>query len=126
MLCWPCDLIVAADNAEFSDPTLRMGLVGVEYHAHTWELGARKAKEFLFTSQSIDAVTAERLGMVNRVVPLADLDAETMALARTIAEQDAFALLQAKRAINQTLDIQGFQTALQSIFDLHEVGHGAV
>ncbi|HEX5585795.1 MAG TPA: enoyl-CoA hydratase-related protein, partial [Acidimicrobiia bacterium] len=48
MLCWPCDLIIAADNAEFSDPTARMGLAGVEYMAHTWEFGARKAKELLF------------------------------------------------------------------------------
>src|SRR5487761_1351263 len=42
MLCWPCDLIIAADNAEFSDPVVKMGIGGVEYHGHTWELGARK------------------------------------------------------------------------------------
>jgi enoyl-CoA hydratase/carnithine racemase len=125
MLCWPCDLIIAAENAEFSDPVIRMGIGGVEYHGHTWEFGARKAKELLFTGHSIDAVTAERLGMVNRVVPLADLDKEVMALAEEIAQQDAFALLQAKRAVNQTLDVQGFQTALQSVFDIHSVGHGA-
>jgi enoyl-CoA hydratase len=124
MLCWPCDLIIAADNAEFSDPVARMGLVGVEYHAHTWEVGARKAKEMLFTGRPFDAVTAERLGMVNRVVPLADLDREVMALAHEIAEQDPFAMLQVKRAVNQTLDIQGFQTTLQAVFDLHEMGHG--
>src|SRR5947209_4373601 len=39
MLCWPCDLIIAADDAEFSDPTARMGLAGVEYMAHAWEFG---------------------------------------------------------------------------------------
>ncbi|MXW89970.1 MAG: enoyl-CoA hydratase, partial [Acidimicrobiaceae bacterium] len=50
MLCWPCDLIIAADNAMFSDPVARMGIGGVEYHGHTWELGPRKAKEMLFTA----------------------------------------------------------------------------
>ncbi len=127
MLCWPCDLIVAADNAEFSDPVAGgLGIGGVEYHGHTWEFGARKAKELLFTGRTIDAYKAEQIGMVNRVVPLADLENETMALALEIAEQDPFALLQAKRAVNQTLDIMGFQTALQSVFDIHEMGHGAM
>ncbi|MDT5118042.1 MAG: enoyl-CoA hydratase, partial [Mycobacterium sp.] len=52
MLCWPCDLIVAADNAQFSDPVGLLGIMGIEYHAHTWEFGARKAKEMLFTAGS--------------------------------------------------------------------------
>ncbi|TMK56620.1 MAG: enoyl-CoA hydratase [Actinobacteria bacterium] len=125
MLCWPCDIIIAADNAEFSDPVLRLGVAGVEYHAHPWEFGARKAKELLFTGRPITADVAERLGMVNRVVPLADLEDEARALAHEIAQQDPFALMQAKRAVNQTLDVMGFQTALQSAFDIHELGHGA-
>ena len=60
LLCWPCDLIVAADNAEFSDPVVYMGIGGVEYHGHTWELGARKAKELLFTAKPIDAFMPSR------------------------------------------------------------------
>jgi len=124
MLCWPCDLIVAADNARFSDPVVRMGIGGVEYHAHTWEVGARKAKEMLFTAQPITAQQALELGMVNRVVPLDDLLSETMDLASQIAEMHPFALAQAKRAVNQTLDIQGFYSALQSVFDIHQTGHG--
>ncbi|MEZ5168555.1 MAG: enoyl-CoA hydratase [Acidimicrobiales bacterium] len=124
MLCWPCDLIIAADNAAFSDPVLRMGIGGVEYHGHTWEIGPRKAKEMLFTARKFSADEAERLGMVNRVVPLADLMDETMTLAREIAEMHPFALTQAKRIVNQTQDIQGFYTALQSGFDMHTVGHG--
>jgi hypothetical protein len=44
MLCWPCDLIVAADNAQFSDPVALMGIMGVEYHAHTWELGPQQGQ----------------------------------------------------------------------------------
>lgn len=124
MLCWPCDLIIAADNAKFSDPVLRMGIGGVEYHGHTWEIGPRKAKEMLFTARKFSAEEAEKLGMVNRVVPLDDLLDETMTLAREIAEMHPFALTQAKRIVNQTVDIQGFYTALQSGFDMHTVGHG--
>lgn len=124
LLCWPCDLIVAADNAEFSDPVVFMGIGGVEYHGHTWELGPRKAKEILFTGRAVTAVEAEQVGMVNRVVPLADLETATMDLARQIAQMHPFALRQAKRAVNQTLDIQGFYAAIQSVFDIHHTGHG--
>jgi enoyl-CoA hydratase/carnithine racemase len=62
--------------------------------------------------------------MVNRVVPRADLDAETRALAEQIATMPPFALRQAKRAVNQTLDVQGFYAAIQSVFDIHQTGHG--
>jgi enoyl-CoA hydratase/carnithine racemase len=62
--------------------------------------------------------------MVNRVVPLADLETATMELARQIAQMHPFALRQAKRAVNQTLDIQGFYAAIQSVFDIHHTGHG--
>ena len=69
LLCWPCDLIIAADNAKFSDPVVSMGIGGVEYHGHTWEWGARKAKEMLFTGRAMTAQEAEAIGMVTRVVP---------------------------------------------------------
>ena len=124
MLCWPCDLIIAADNAQFSDPVVRMGIGGVEYHGHTWELGPRKAKEILFTGRAVTADEAEKVGMVNRVVPLEELNGATMELAKQIAEMHPFALRQAKRAVNQTLDVQGFYAAVQSVFDIHETGHG--
>ena len=124
MLVWPCDLIVAADNARFSDPVVSMGIGGVEYHAHTWEFGARKAKEILFTSSFIDAPTALQLGMVNRVVALDDLDSEVLALAENIARKPAFGLAMAKRAVNRTQDIMGFQSSLEAAFDMHQLGHG--
>ena len=123
MLCWPCDLIVAADNASFSDPVLAMGICGVEFHAHTWELGARKAKELLFTGDAITAQQAEQLGMVNKVVPLDQLVPTTLALAQRIARQDAFSLRMAKRAVNRTLDIQGFTSSIDAIMDMHHFGH---
>ncbi|MEV4235546.1 enoyl-CoA hydratase [Nocardia sp. NPDC049737] len=124
LLCWPCDLIVAAEDALFSDPVVLMGIGGVEYHGHTWELGPRKAKEILFTGRPVTAREAEQVGMVNKVVARAELDAQTTALATQIAEMPPFGLRQAKRAVNQTLDIQGFYAAIQSVFDVHQTGHG--
>ncbi|MGI5330176.1 enoyl-CoA hydratase [Actinomadura nitritigenes] len=124
MLCWPCDLIVAAENAQFSDPVVHMGIGGVEYHGHTWELGPRKAKEILFTGRPVTADEAEKVGMVNRVVPLDELEATAMELAGRIAQMHPFALRQAKRAVNQTLDVQGFYAAIQAVFDVHQTGHG--
>ena len=124
LLCWPMDIIIAADNAKFSDPVVRMGIGGVEYHGHTWEVGARKAKEWLFTASTFTAEQAEKMGMVNHVVPLDDLRTFTMKMADQIAQMNAFALAQAKRAVNQTQDIQGFYTAVQSAFDIHQTGHG--
>jgi enoyl-CoA hydratase len=86
LLAWPCDLIVAAENAEFSDPVVFLGIGGVEYHGHAWELGPRKAKEILFTGRAVTAREAEQTGMVNRVVELDRLQDETMDLARHIAQ----------------------------------------
>ena len=123
MLCWPCDLIIAAENAEFSDPVVFLGICGVEMHAHTWELGPRKAKELLFTGSSITAAEAEQLGMVNKVVPLDELIPATMEMAKRIARVDPFALRMAKRAVNHTLDIQGYSAAIDSCFDIHHFGH---
>ena len=124
LLCWPCDLIIAADDAQFSDPVVLMGIGGVEYHGHTWELGPRKAKEILFTGRAMTAEEVMSTGMVNRVVLRDELDAETRALAEQIAKMPPFALRQAKRAVNQTLDVQGFYAAIQSVFDIHQTGHG--
>lgn len=124
LLAWPCDLIVASDDAKFSDPVALMGIGGVEYHAHTWELGPRLAKEILFTGRSVTAEEAFRVGMVNRVVPLAELGTATRELALQIARMHPFALRMAKRAVDQTLDIQGFTAAVQSVFDIHQLGHG--
>jgi enoyl-CoA hydratase len=123
MLAWPMDLIVAADDARFSDPVARMGIGGVEYHGHAWEFGARKAKEMLFTAGWIDAAEAHRLGMVNRIVPRDELDEATFALAAQIAEMHPHAMRMAKRSVNATLDAMGQHSALAHGFDLHSLGH---
>jgi len=123
MLVWVCDLIVAADDAEFSDPVVAFGLNGHEYFVHPWEVGARQAKEMLFTGDAISAGRAYQLGMVNQVVPATDLTATTRALAERIAARPTMGLKLAKQAVNQTLDAQGQWAAIQAAFSLHELGH---
>lgn len=123
MLVWPCDIVVAADDAAFIDNTVSMGVSGAEFFNHPWELGARKAKEMLFTSGIITAEDAFRLGMVNHVVPRDDLSRFTMQLAVTIAEKPLFALKLAKEAVNAAQDAQGRVTAMQTSFALHQLCH---
>lgn len=123
MLLWVADVIVAADDALFSDPVVAMGVNGVEYFAHPWEWGARKAKELLFTGDWVTAAEAHRLGMVNHVVPAAELREFTLALARRIAERPSFALKLAKESVNQTLEAQGQWTALRAAFSIQHLAH---
>ncbi len=123
MLVWPMDLIVASDDAQFSDVVVAMGIVGVEYFAHPWEVGPRKAKEMLFTGRPISAEEARMLGMVNQVVPRAELAARTVELAKEIATKPAFALKSVKQAVNAAEDGQGRQTAFLTAFALHHLNH---
>lgn len=123
MLAWSCDLIVASDDAVFADPTVRMGVPGVEYFAHPWQMGARQAKEFLFLGERIGAADALRLGMVNRVVAREELESTTRGLAGRIATMPAFGLALSKRAVNQCEDLMGLQAGIDSTFGLHHVGH---
>ena len=123
MLMWVCDLVVASEDATFSDPVVAFGVNGVEYFAHPWELGVRKAKEMLFTGEAIDAAEARMLGMVNRVVPREKLEAETLALAEKIASRPSMGLKLAKQSVNQAQDAQGFWTALQAAMSLQQLGH---
>ena len=123
MLVWVCDLIVAADDATFSDPVVAFGVNGVEYFGHPWEFGVRKAKELLFTGGTIGAEEARQLGMVNRVVPRAELKSHTLALAQRIAQRPAMGLRLAKQSVNQAQDAQGFWSALQSAMSLQQLGH---
>jgi enoyl-CoA hydratase len=123
MLCWPMDLIVAADDARFSDPVARMGIGGVEYQGHGWEWGARKAKEMLFTGGWMGVEEAKSLGMVNRIVPRDELDQKTFELAVQIAQMAPHAMRMAKRSINAMLDAQGMHSALDYAFQSHSLGH---
>jgi len=123
MLAWVCDLIVASDDAFFADPVVRMGIPGVEYFAHPWMLGPRFAKEALFTGERFSAQRGYELGMVNRVVPRAELAETTFALADKIAAMPPFGLALAKRAVNQCEDLMGMRPGMDSAFGLHHVAH---
>jgi enoyl-CoA hydratase len=123
MLAWVCDLIVASDDAFFSDPVVRMGIPGVEYFAHPWVMGPRAAKELLFTGDRFDAERARELGMVNRVVPRGDLEDEVAAIAERIAAMPQFGLALTKKAVNQAEDQMGMRTGMDSIFGLHHFAH---
>ena len=123
MLAWVCDLIVAADDAFFADPVVRMGIPGVEYFAHPWMLGPRFAKEVLFTGGRFDAQRAYQVGMVNRVVPRAELAGATFALAEQVATMPPFGLTLAKRAVNQCEDQMGLRPGMEAVFGLHHLAH---
>ncbi|MBI1330242.1 MAG: enoyl-CoA hydratase [Alphaproteobacteria bacterium] len=123
MLAWPSDIIIAADDAVFEDVTLMLGIPGVELFAHPWELGPRKAKEMLFAGAQIGAEEARQMGMVNRVVPRANLESATLELAQQIALRPSFALRLAKLAVNNTQDAQGRPAALTAAFAMHHIGH---
>jgi enoyl-CoA hydratase len=122
-LAWACDLIVAADDAFFSDPVLKMGIPGVEYFAHAFALNPRVAKELLFTGDRLDAARALGLGMVNRVVPRAQLESETLSLAKRIGEMPRFALALAKQAVNQAEDKMGLRESMDAAYALHQLAH---
>ncbi|MFZ3033293.1 MAG: enoyl-CoA hydratase [Parvibaculum sp.] len=123
MLVWPCDIIVAADDAAFLDNTVAMGVGGAEFFNHPWELGVRKAKELLFTADWLTAAEAEKLGMVNHVVPRYELTTFTLTLAEKIATKPLFALKLAKEAVNAAQDAQGRSSAMQTAFALHQLAH---
>jgi enoyl-CoA hydratase len=123
MLAWVCDLIVAAEDAFFADPVLRMGIPGVEYFAHPWALGPRFAREVLFTGDRFSALRAYEIGMVHRVVPRADLEPAVIALAERVAAMPAFGLALAKRALNQCEDLMGMRAGMDAVFGLHHLAH---
>jgi enoyl-CoA hydratase len=123
MLAWVCDLIVAAEDAFFADPVVRMGIPGVEYFAHPWVLGPRAAKEILFTGDRFTARRAYEWGMVNRVVPRSELQNTVDALAARIAEMPRFGLALAKKAVNQSEDQMGLRAGMDSVFGLHHLAH---
>jgi enoyl-CoA hydratase len=123
MLAWCCDLIIAADDAFFSDPVLRMGAPGVEFLAHPWQMGPRFAKEFLFLGERIDAYRARELGMLNRVVPRAELERVTLDVAERISRMPRMALTLTKKAINFAEDAMGLRVGMDYTFALHQLAH---
>ena len=123
MLAWVCDLIVATDDAYFSDPVVRMGIPGVEYFAHPYELNPRIAKEFLFTGNKMDAERAYQMGMVNQISTRESLIDDVTALATKIAAMPRLGLALTKQAINNVEDLQGKRSAMEAAFAWHHFTH---
>jgi enoyl-CoA hydratase len=123
MLAWVCDLIIASDDAFFQDPVVRMGIPGVEYFAHAHELNPRIAKEFLFLGDRMSAERAYQMGMVNRVVPREQLEAQTLEIAERMAKQPRLGLALTKQVINRVEEIQGLRATMDMAFGYHHFAH---
>jgi enoyl-CoA hydratase len=123
MLAWVCDLIIASEDAFFQDPVNRMGIPGVEYFAHGFELPPRVAKEFLLLGERMPAERAYQFGMVNRVFPRANLAEETKKIAHEIAARPRLGNWLTKQALNHVEDLRGKRTAMDAVFHMHHFAH---
>jgi enoyl-CoA hydratase len=108
-----CDITVASDDCRFGAPEVRYGS-GIVCLILPWIIGLKNARELLLTgSDQIDAARAERMGLVNRVVPADELKAVTQKLADEIAMNDPLAVALTKKAINRGVEIAGLRDALE-------------
>ena len=100
-----------------------MGIPGVEYFAHAFELPPRVAKEFLLLGERMSAQRAESFGMVNRVVPRAELAEETQRVAAKLAAQPSLGVWLTKQAVNHVEELRGKRTAMDSVYHMHHFAH---
>jgi enoyl-CoA hydratase len=111
-----CDLTIAADDAEFGEPEVRFSHLG-PLMIMPWFIGLKRARELLFFGDTIDAKTALEFGMVNRVVPAAELRQATMKYAKRLSLISPEALRWGKRVINRGAEIAGFRAAIEAGVD---------
>jgi len=124
MLAWVCDLIVASDDAFFQDPVSKlMGIPGVEYFAHGFELPPRVAKEFLLLGERMGAERAYSFGMVNKIVPRAELQQATAEMAAKLAVQGSLGMWLTKQAVNHVEELRGKRNAMDAAFHMHHFAH---
>lgn len=124
MLAWVCDLIVASEDAFFQDPVNPlMGIPGVEYFAHGFELPTRVAKEFLLLGERMSAERAYSFGMVNKVVPREDLREATAVWANKLAKQGRLGNWLTKQSINHVEELRGKRSAMDTVFHMHHFAH---
>ena len=124
MLAWVCDLIVASEDAFFQDPVNPlMGIPGVEYFAHAYELPPRVAKEFLLLGERMSAERAYSFGMVNKVVPRDELRAATETWAKKLAGQGRLGNWLTKQAVNHVEELRGKRAAMDAVFHMHHFAH---
>jgi enoyl-CoA hydratase len=122
MLAWCCDLIVASDDAQFICTSSKMGGMGVEFWAYPWEIGPRRAKQWLMTGE-LSASRALEYGMVNEIFPRDELESSTLSLASSLAERSAWSLKMIKLAVNHAQDLQGRRASMQYSFLAHQMSH---
>jgi enoyl-CoA hydratase len=110
-----CDVIFMADTATIGDPHVRVGIVAGDGGAAIWPLavGPARAKQYLLTGDPLTAHEAERIGLVNRIVPAADLEREAMAFAARLAAGAPLAVRYTKLAVNKLV-----KDALNTAFDV--------
>ena len=123
MLVDVCDLVVAAEDAAFVNPSLRHVGTGAEVLTLPWSIGVRKTKELLWTGDPLYAEDAKELGLVNRVVPEDELETETMYLARRVALNPSVSLSITKKQLNYALDQMGQMDAQEFHFAMHQIVH---
>jgi enoyl-CoA hydratase/carnithine racemase len=116
-LAMMCDLTIAADDALFGEPEIRFSNVGPAL-IMPFVVGLKRAREMLYFGDPIDAQTALRYGMVNRVVPRAELEAATLKYARRLALISPEALAATKLAVNRGADAAGFRNAIRAGLDV--------
>jgi enoyl-CoA hydratase len=112
-----CDLTIAADNATFGEPEVRFSAVGPAI-VMPMVIGYKRARELLYFGDQIDARTALDFGMINRVVPLAELPSASLKYAKRLSLISPEALYATKRAVNRVGDAAGFRTALYAGLDV--------
>lgn len=123
-LAMACDLVVAAEGTRFGEPEIRYGSAPVTL-LMPYLVGQKKTRELLLTGDLIDAVEAERIGLINRVVPLDRLAAEVDALADRLARTPPEVMGPTKRMLNRAMDAAGFRIAVEAGLDLGAIVNAA-
>ena len=124
-LALACDITIAADDAFFGEPELKFG-AGIVAMILPWIVGPKVAKEIILTGEDrISAARAKEIGMVNRIVPAAELDEAALSLARHIAAIDPHLVKETKRAINRALEAQNMLQALEEALAIDLAIEGA-
>lgn len=113
-----CDLAIAADTATFGEPELKFG-AGIVAMLLPWFVGPKIAKEIIFTGEDrLSAQRALELGLVNRIVPAAEVLETAIATGRRLALMDPMVLQRTKMALNRTYAIMGMDEALRAALDI--------
>jgi enoyl-CoA hydratase len=123
-LAMACDLIVAAEGTKLGEPEIRYGSAPVTL-LMPYLIGQKRTRELLLTGDLIDAVEAERIGLINRVVPPDELAAEVDRLADRLARTPPEVMGPTKRMLNRAMDAAGFRMAVEAGLDLGAIINAA-